>query len=308
MAKLEPRSAAADAVSRPVPKQKSTAREYAEALGVALLLALLIRMFVVQAFKIPSGSMLPTLQIGDHILVNKFIYGARIEIPLTQVSLGQLPGLHEPRPGDVIVFIWPKDRSKDFIKRVIAVGGQAVEVRSKQVHINGKPWDDPHATFTPPRGGPGSGSSRSCRPCSPAVGTSSVRRCARRSAASMPSRHAAATWGGVFCICATAHGWRGDSAPFRNKSAASCRAKPRKSLATAARISAARSGRARGSLLSSRPPAVVHTRPRALTRSPSRRASSSATTPPMDQPTRARRGTPSARTRCSRSPARAPIE
>src|SRR5256886_15660667 len=156
MAKLEPRSAAADAVSRPVPKQKSTAREYAEALGVALLLALLIRMFVVQAFKIPSGSMLPTLQIGDHILVNKFIYGARIEIPLTQVSLGQLPGLHEPRPGDVIVFIWPKDRSKDFIKRVIAVGGQTVEVRSKQVYSNGEPWDGPQPTFPPPREGPGS--------------------------------------------------------------------------------------------------------------------------------------------------------
>jgi len=153
MANLEPRGAATEAVSRPVPRPKSTAREYAEALGVALLLALLIRMFVVQAFKIPSGSMLPTLQIGDHILVNKFVYGARIEIPLTQVSLGQLPGLHEPRPGDVIVFIWPKDRSKDFIKRVIAVGGQTVEVRSKQVFIDGHPWDDPHATWAPGRNG-----------------------------------------------------------------------------------------------------------------------------------------------------------
>src|SRR5882724_2723986 len=157
MAKLEGRSVATDAVSALIVKQKSTAREYAEALGVALLLALIIRMFVVQAFKIPSGSMLPTLQIGDHILVNKFIYGARIEIPLTQISLGQLPGLHEPRAGNVIVFIWPKDRSKDFIKRVIAVGGQTVEVRNKQVYINGKAWDDPHATFTPPRGGQGSG-------------------------------------------------------------------------------------------------------------------------------------------------------
>src|SRR5213592_792504 len=135
MAKLEPRSAAADAVSWPVPKQKSTAREYAEALGVALLLALLIRMFVVQAFKIPSGSMLPTLQIGDHILVNKFLYGPRFEIPFTDWSLGRLPGLREPRPGDVIVFIWPKDRAKDFIKRVVAVAGQTIEVRNKQVLI-----------------------------------------------------------------------------------------------------------------------------------------------------------------------------
>src|SRR5437763_15359193 len=151
------RREASATLARTVPRQKSQVREYAEALLVALLLALVIRTFVVQAFKIPSGSMLPTLQIGDHILVNKFIYGARMEIPLTQVSLGQLPGLHAPKPGDVIVFIWPKDRSKDFIKRVIAVGGETVEVRSKQVYINGKLRDDPHATYAPPRGGPGSG-------------------------------------------------------------------------------------------------------------------------------------------------------
>jgi signal peptidase I len=157
MANLEPRSGAAAAMSRPVAKPKSTVREYAEALGVALLLALVIRMFIVQAFKIPSGSMLPTLQIGDHILVNKFVYGARIEIPLTQVSVGQLPGIREPHPGDVVVFIWPKDRSKDFIKRVIATAGQTVEVRSKQVFINGKAWDDPHATYAPAHGGPASG-------------------------------------------------------------------------------------------------------------------------------------------------------
>src|SRR5215468_4272558 len=137
---------------RTATKQKSTVREYAEALGVALLLALVIRTFVVQAFKIPSGSMLPTLQVGDHILVNKFIYGPRLEIPLTQLSLGRLPGLRKPKPGDVIVFIWPKDRSKDFIKRVIAVEGQTVEVRNKQVSIDGKPWDDPHATFSPGHG------------------------------------------------------------------------------------------------------------------------------------------------------------
>ena len=76
--------------------------------------------------------MLPTLQIGDHILVNKFLYGPRLEIPLTQMSLGQLPGIRKPKPGDVVVFIWPKDRSKDFIKRVIATEGQTVEVRDRQ--------------------------------------------------------------------------------------------------------------------------------------------------------------------------------
>src|SRR4029078_3151422 len=101
-----------DAVVDPsAPRTKSTVREYAEALGLALLLALVIRTFVVQAFKIPSGSMLQTLHIGDHILVNKFIYGPRLEVPLTQLSLGQLPGFRKPRPGDVVVFIWPKDRS-----------------------------------------------------------------------------------------------------------------------------------------------------------------------------------------------------
>ncbi len=135
------------AMAPAVAKRKSTVREYAEALGVALLLALVIRTFVVQAFKIPSGSMLPTLEIGDHILVNKFIYGPRLEIPLTQMSLGQLPGIRKPKQGDVVVFIWPKDRTKDFIKRVIAVEGQTVEVRNREVFIDGKPWDDPHAVF-----------------------------------------------------------------------------------------------------------------------------------------------------------------
>jgi len=139
------------------PKRKSQLREYAEALGVALLLALAIRTFVVQAFKIPSGSMLPTLQIGDHILVNKFLYGPRLEVPLTQISLGQLPGLRKPKPGDVVVFIWPKDRTKDFIKRVIAVEGQTVEIRDRKVFIDGKPWDDPHATWVAQQRGVSSG-------------------------------------------------------------------------------------------------------------------------------------------------------
>jgi signal peptidase I len=141
--------------SRTAVRQKSTLREYAEALAVALLLALVIRTFIVQAFKIPSGSMLPTLQIGDHILVNKFLYGPRLEVPLTQMSLGQLPGLRHPQAGDVVVFVWPKDRTKDFIKRVIATEGQTVEMRQKQVYIDGKPWDDPHATYT--AGHPGAG-------------------------------------------------------------------------------------------------------------------------------------------------------
>ena len=146
---------AAPAAYRPIVRPKSQVREYAEALGVALLLALVIRTFVVQAFKIPSGSMLPTLQIGDHILVNKFVYGPRFEIPLTQLSLGQLPGLRKPRPGDVVVFIWPKDRSKDFIKRVVAVEGETLEVRNHQLFVDGKARDDPHATWATQAGAPG---------------------------------------------------------------------------------------------------------------------------------------------------------
>jgi len=148
MSARDGRATDAAAVVPPVVGSKSTVRELAEALAVALLLAMVIRTFVVQAFKIPSGSMLPTLEIGDHILVNKFVYGSRLEIPLTQISLGQLPGLREPRPGDVVVFIWPKDRSKDFIKRVIAVAGQTVEARGEQVLVDGKVQADAHAHYS----------------------------------------------------------------------------------------------------------------------------------------------------------------
>jgi signal peptidase I len=123
-------------------KTKSTFREYAEAIGMALLLALFIRTFIVQAFKIPSGSMIPTLQIGDHILVNKLAYGIRIPI------WGHyLMDFGKVQRGDVIVFIFPEDRSKDFIKRVTGVAGDTVEIRGKKIYINGQQMDDPHAHF-----------------------------------------------------------------------------------------------------------------------------------------------------------------
>jgi signal peptidase I len=108
-------------------------QEYSEALIVAIILAILIRGCLVQAFKIPSSSMEPTLLIGDHILVSKFIYGLRI--PFTGA---RWPHFKDPKPGDVIVFIYPDDRSKDFIKRVIAVGGDTVESRNKHVFVDGK--------------------------------------------------------------------------------------------------------------------------------------------------------------------------
>ncbi len=121
------------------PRKKSVAREYGEAIFVAVLLALVIRQFAVQAFTIPSGSMMDTLLIGDYILVNKFLYGA--EIPFTDVHL---PGLRAPERGDIIVFKYPNDESRDFIKRIIGVGGDTVQVRDNRVWLNGKVQDEPY--------------------------------------------------------------------------------------------------------------------------------------------------------------------
>jgi len=120
----------------------STWREYAEALVMAVLLALFIRTFVVQAFKIPSGSMKPTLEIGDHLLVNKFIYGLRIPFFDTRIL-----DFHEPERDDVIVFIYPQDRTKDFIKRVRGLPGERVEIRNKQLFINGGRVEDAYGHF-----------------------------------------------------------------------------------------------------------------------------------------------------------------
>jgi signal peptidase I len=123
-------------------KNKSVFREYFEAICVAILLALFIRTFVVQAFKIPSGSMLPTLLIGDHLLVNKFIYGIRV--PFTGQIL--IP-IKSPSRGDVVVFRFPKDRTIDYIKRVIGTPGDTIEIKNKKIFINGEPFKDPHAQF-----------------------------------------------------------------------------------------------------------------------------------------------------------------
>ena len=119
-------------------KKKSVVREWIESIIIAFILAMFIRTFVIQAFKIPTGSMRPTLLEGDAILVNKFIYGAKI--PFTNWSL---PEVRKPRRGDVIVFIYPNDYKKDFIKRLVAVGGETVEIKNGTVYINDKPLDDP---------------------------------------------------------------------------------------------------------------------------------------------------------------------
>ncbi len=123
-------------------KKKSVIREYIEAFAVAIVLALFIRTFVVQAFKIPSGSMEPTLLVGDHILVNKFIYGEHI--PFTDIKILDF---RDPKRGEIIVFVYPKDESKDFIKRVIGVEGDTVEIKDKKLFINGQPFDDPYGHF-----------------------------------------------------------------------------------------------------------------------------------------------------------------
>ena len=124
-------------------KKKSVFREYVEAIGIAILLALFIRTFVIQAFKIPSGSMLPTLLIGDHLLVNKFIYGIRVPF-----SGKILVPLKDPKSGDIIVFKFPKDRSIDYIKRVVGEPGDKIEVKNKKLYRNGKLAEDPYAHYT----------------------------------------------------------------------------------------------------------------------------------------------------------------
>jgi signal peptidase I len=124
-------------------RNKSVFREYFEAILIAVLLALFIRTFVVQAFKIPSGSMLPTLLIGDHLLVNKFSYGVRVPF-----SGNLLIPVGQPERGDVVVFRYPKDKTIDYIKRVIGQPGDTVEIRTKKVFVNGEPYVDPHAHIT----------------------------------------------------------------------------------------------------------------------------------------------------------------
>lgn len=127
------------------PRWQKVLLEYIEALAVALVLALIIRTFVVQAFKIPSGSMLETLQIGDHLLVNKFIYG--LKIPFTDTILVDIDN---PQHEDIIVFEFPEDPSKDFIKRVIGLPGDTLEIRNKDVYRNGEKLVEPYVQHTDP--------------------------------------------------------------------------------------------------------------------------------------------------------------
>ena len=122
--------------------RKSTAREYFESIVVAVILALFIRTFVVQAFKIPTGSMEPNLLVGDHLLVNKFVFA-----PTASSLERMLLPMRQIRRGDVIVFKFPEDPERDFIKRVIGLPGDTVELRHRQVVVNGSPLQEPYAHY-----------------------------------------------------------------------------------------------------------------------------------------------------------------
>ncbi len=125
--------------------KKSTAREYFESIVIAVILALFIRTFVVQAFKIPTGSMEENLLIGDHLLVNKFVFGPTA----TSLERRLLP-IGTIKRGDVIVFKYPEEPDRDFIKRVIGLPGETVEVREKKVYVNGQGLDEPYVHFLQP--------------------------------------------------------------------------------------------------------------------------------------------------------------
>jgi signal peptidase I len=125
--------------------KKSTAREYFESIVIAVILALFVRTFVVQAFKIPTGSMEENLLIGDHLLVNKFVFGPT----LSNLERALLP-VAAIRRGDVVVFKYPEEPDRDFIKRVIGLPGETVELRQKKIFINDTPLDEPYAHYLEP--------------------------------------------------------------------------------------------------------------------------------------------------------------
>jgi signal peptidase I len=128
--------------------KKSTLREYFESIVIAVILALFVRTWVVQAFKIPTGSMENNLLIGDHLLVNKFVFA-----PSASAAERVLLPMSGIRRGDVVVFKYPEDPERDFIKRVIGLSGETLEVRDKKVYIDGQPLDEPYVHYLQPAGG-----------------------------------------------------------------------------------------------------------------------------------------------------------
>jgi signal peptidase I len=141
--KRTPEAKSRTAAAQSAAVEKPRWRQNVESIALALLIALAVRSSVVQAFWVPSGSMLPTIQIGDHIFVNKLAYAVRV--PLIGTELLHTGSLAR---GDVVVFVSPVDSATDLIKRVVAVEGDTVEIRNKQLFVNGEKVDDPHAHFT----------------------------------------------------------------------------------------------------------------------------------------------------------------
>ena len=135
-----------------MPFRKSVVREYFETIVIAVVLALFMRTFVVQAFKIPTGSMEPNLLIGDHLLVNKFVFAPT----LSSVERAVLP-VAAIRRGDIVVFKYPEDPERDFIKRVIGLSGETIELRDHVIHVNGRAIEEPYAHYLPRPQGLGGG-------------------------------------------------------------------------------------------------------------------------------------------------------
>ena len=145
MSKKHKKSETPAADNKPVEfqKTKSKTREYIESLIIAAIIAFFVRSFFIQAFKIPSSSMEPTLLVGDHLLVNRLSYV--VKVPFTDIVIFELG---KPDRGDVIVFRYPVDRSKDFIKRVIAREGDTVDIKDKTIYVNGKKMQDPWGYYS----------------------------------------------------------------------------------------------------------------------------------------------------------------
>jgi signal peptidase I len=145
--------ATAGTATRTRTRAKSFVREYLEAIVLAVVLTVVIRGLVVQAFRIPTGSMEDTLLVGDFLFVNKMVYGSEIDIGFggTRLVYHRFPAIRDPKPGDIIVFRYPDDPARDFIKRCVAVGGQQVEIRDKVLYVDGKPREEPYAVHKDPR-------------------------------------------------------------------------------------------------------------------------------------------------------------
>jgi signal peptidase I len=146
-------NAATGAATRAKARIKSTFREYVEALLLAIVLTVVIRGLVIQAFRIPTGSMEDTLLVGDFLFVNKMVYGSEIDIGFggNRILYYRFPAIRDPKPGDIIVFRYPDDPARDFIKRCVAVGGQVVELRDKVLYVDGRPREEPYAVHKDPR-------------------------------------------------------------------------------------------------------------------------------------------------------------